>query len=189
MIPWYPTQTLCLFWSVHLLPLFKSSILLDNLATKIPCSGSLLSEQSLEQNIISNNSSPLLSHHKAPHIETRCPTTQRFLCATTGGVLVLSFRRKAFRLHLSQFPWRAKSNPVGCLLLGVPIRELWRHKKPLMSSPLRSDHLFWNSAVYSLRIWAGTFSLYPPLTHLPNPTVFMGATIAVLNHVLWLCWP
>lgn len=59
--------------------------------------------------------------------------------------------------------------PVG----STPIRELWRLKKLVMSR----DYLFWNPAVYSLRIWAGTSSLYPPLTHLPNPTVFMGATM------------
>lgn len=79
---------LCLFWSVHLLPLFKSLILLDILATKIPCPGSLLSEQSLPQNPIFNISMPcyLITEFLTwdpgvkPHRKTSIATTDGHVC-------------------------------------------------------------------------------------------------------------
>lgn len=71
MTSWYPNSDLSVSFLIYSLTLFKSSVLLDILASKIPHSGSLLSEQSLAQNAFSNISSPLLSHHGSPHVESR----------------------------------------------------------------------------------------------------------------------
>lgn len=78
---------LCLFWSVHLLPLFKSLILLDILATKIRCPGSLLSEQSLPQNPIFNISIPL-SHQSSSHGIQSQTTQKNVYCHNRWGTCV-----------------------------------------------------------------------------------------------------
>lgn len=169
---------LYLFWSVHLLPLFKSPVLLDILATKSPNPGSLLSEPSLAQNTPFNTSSPLSFHPRVPRMESRRPTTHK-------GIYVP--QQVGF-----QFPWRAKSFPTSYLPCRCTCRELCRD--------IRNDqclvyweviiYVFWGLSCLVLNNVGGYFLSVPSPDPPPYPTVLISATIIARNHhVLWLRWP
>lgn len=153
---------LCLFWSVHLLLLFKPLIFLDILATKISRPESLLSEQSLAQNTIFNVSSPLLSRQSPSHGIQLSGHTQKW-----GAWAFM--REESFRFYLPNFPGGQSPTLQDIFPVGAPVENYVETLETTMSSLQRSDHLFLELSSLVLKDVVKYFFSVPSSAPPPDP--------------------
>lgn len=119
-----------------------------------------------------------------PHTKAARRRNRWGTCAFTRG--------QSFQLHLSQFPWRAKSNPLRCLPGRCTCRELRRdiRNNSCLVYKKWSSLIFWELSSLVLKN-VGRYLLSAALSDPPPyPTVLTGATATALTHlVLWVPWP